>query len=314
MVHNDLLEIFIIWNVLLNNFSNNSWPVYCSEAQPKTHVAKTQFPSKHGSSSSNPVFGASAENVPTWNWLPENPPQCSSLIQQRECCLQGACSAGWRAAWTGFIQLLSLLLSTTKQHRLPQVTSSLIVKCCTYDVHSQPSGSLKEITLMLKAPTVLVSFPCSIDAGSSERSASAVLEWRDENKRLHLYVMIGLDDLKGLLQLNWFYDSIFSHVFFRQQCQPGCECCLYMDEGSHTLGSKGLGFQEFEIWQAQQVLCPVPHLQAAGLAVPLCSPQGNSHFQASVPAIDPAVNEMLKGRSLDKPTLCITSFQLISAP
>lgn len=165
-----------------------------------------------------------------------------------------ASSASRWAAQAVFIQLLPSLLSTIKRHRLPQVTSSLKVKRRTYAFHSQPSGSLKEVTLTPRATTVLGSFPCSIDAGSSKRSAS---------------VLSGGKQTRGFT----YSATYFSATGGSQGMGTVCR----------TLGSQGLGFQESETWWDQQVLCPVPHLQAAGFPVTVCSHQGNGHFRASVP-------------------------------
>lgn len=73
--------------------------------------------------------------------------------------------------------------------------------------------------------------------------------------------------------------------------------------GIPHFGEQGSGLSGVWNLAGSAGLCAVPHLQAAGFAVPLCSHQGNSHFQASVQATHPSVNEILKGRALDKLTL-----------
>jgi len=76
---------------------------------------------------------------------------------------------------------------------------------------------------------------------------------------------------------------VFSHKFFSHQWQTVYGYCVCMGERGHVVGCEWLGLQESEIWWDQQVLCPVPHLQAAGFAVTVCSRRENSHFHVSIP-------------------------------
>lgn len=166
------------------------------------------------------------------------------ITQQWECWLQGACSLFHQpmSCPCRLRSVTPVLLSAIKEQTLPQVASSLKANCCTYNSHSQAPGSLEEIMPTLRATAVLGTFPCGVDASSSERSA-AILAWKDANKRLHVPSATCFSGTS----VRWGMGATFTQMRFA------------------TLGGVMLVFQKFKIQWDQQVLCPIPTCRQVGL-------------------------------------------------